>query len=105
MARHGAPPPPPALAPAGRRSKLLPVRYPLLFLLLIAVSAAHPRSAVAQTGGGAIRGVVYDSLLHAPLASAEVWLRGTERREFTDRAGRFGFDSVPIGRQGIAVSH
>ncbi len=60
---------------------------------------------MAQTGGGAIRGVVYDSLLHAPLASAEVWLRGTERREFTVRAGRFAFDSVPIGRQVIAVSH
>ncbi len=69
------------------------------------MSAAPPRGAVAQTGGGAIRGVVYDSLLHAPLASAEVWLRGTERRELTDRDGRFAFDSVPIGRQVIAVSH
>lgn len=58
---------------------------------------------MAQTG--AIRGVVYDSLLRAPLGSAEVWLRGTERREFTDRDGRFAFDSVPIGRQVIAVSH
>jgi len=60
---------------------------------------------VAQTGAGAIRGLVYDSLLHAPLASAEVWLRGTERRELTDRDGRFVFDSVPVGRQVIAVSH
>lgn len=65
--------------------------------------AAAPRSAVAQAG--AIRGVVYDSLLRAPLASAEVWLRGTARRELTDREGRFAFDSVPIGRQVIAVSH
>lgn len=67
--------------------------------------AAAP-SAVAQSGAtGSIRGVVYDSLLHAPLGSAEVWLRGTEHRELTDREGRFAFDSVPIGRQVIAVSH
>jgi len=77
------------------------VRYRLLFLLLIAVSTA--RSAAAQTG--AIRGLVYDSLLHAPLGGAEVWLRGTERRELTNRDGRFTFDSVPVGRQVIAVSH
>ena len=79
------------------------VRHRLLFLLLIAVSTAPPQSAAAQTG--AIRGLVYDSLLHAPLGGAEVWLRGTERRELTNRDGRFTFDSVPVGRQVLAVSH
>ena len=80
---------------------MLRVRHRLLFLLLVGLSVAG--SAVGQTG--AIRGVVYDSLLHAPLGNAEVWLRGTERRELTDRDGRFAFDSVPIGRQVLAVSH
>lgn len=56
-------------------------------------------------GGGAIRGMVYDSLLRGPLAGAEVWLRGTERRTATGGDGRFRFDSVPVGRYILAVSH
>ena len=78
------------------------------FLLLVAAVAAT-RCASAQNGAGggagAIRGVVYDSLLHAPLGGAEVWLRGTERRELTTHDGRFRFDSVAPGRYTIAVSH
>lgn len=83
---------------------MLHVRVP--FLLLVMVAAATP-PAPAQNGGaaGGIRGVVYDSLLRAPLGGAEVWLRGTARREFTERDGRFHFDSVPAGRYTIAVSH
>jgi len=72
-----------------------------LLLLLIAVSGAG-RAVVAQTG--AIRGVVYDSLLRAPLGGAEVWLRGTERREITSHDGMFRFDAVPVGRYVIAVT-
>ena len=78
-------------------------RSSLLLLLLLAEAGAS-RAAVAQTDG-AIRGVVYDSLLRAPLSGAEVWLRGTERRELTARDGAFRFDAVPAGRYTIAVSH
>ncbi|HKC38898.1 MAG TPA: carboxypeptidase-like regulatory domain-containing protein, partial [Gemmatimonadales bacterium] len=77
----------------------------LLLVVLIATDGAR-RTLAAQNGAsGAIRGVVYDSLLHAPLGGAEVWLRGTERRELTERDGRFHFDSLPAGRYTIAVSH
>ena len=73
------------------------------FLLLFVLTGLS-QTTLAQ-GGGAIRGVVYDSLLHAPLGGAEVWLRGTERRELTAHDGRFRFDSVAAGRYVIAVSH
>jgi len=76
-----------------------------VFLLLVAMGGASRATAAQSGASGAIRGVVYDSLLHAPLGGAEVWLRGTERREFTERDGRFRFDSVPAGRYTIAVSH
>jgi len=72
------------------------IAAPLSFLLL---------AALQQGGGGAIRGQVYDSLLHAPLAGADVWLRGTERRTETGSDGRFRFDAVPAGRYILAVSH
>ena len=76
------------------------------FLLLLIATAGASRIAAAQNGAnGAIRGVVYDSLLRAPLGGAEVWLRGTERHEFTEHDGRFRFDSVAPGRYTIAVSH
>src|SRR5882672_10641158 len=71
---------------------------PLSFLLLSALQQGGG-------GGGAIRGTVYDSLLHAPLSRAEVWLRGTERRTETDGDGRFRFDAVTPGRYILAVSH
>ena len=73
------------------------------FLLLFVLTGLS-QTTLAQ-GGGAIRGVVYDSLLHAPLGGAEVWLRGTERRELTAHDGRFRFDSVAAGRYVIGVSH
>ena len=71
------------------------IAAPLSFLLL----------AGALQQGTPVRGVVYDSLLRAPLGGAEVWLRGTERRALTDADGRFEFDSVAAGRYVLAVSH
>ncbi|HWC73332.1 MAG TPA: carboxypeptidase-like regulatory domain-containing protein [Gemmatimonadales bacterium] len=52
-----------------------------------------------------VTGFVYDSLLHAPLASADLWLRGTNWRARSDTAGRFAFDSVLPGRYTLLVSH
>jgi len=69
---------------------------PLSFLLLVGA---------LQQGGSPVRGVVYDSLLHAPLSGAEVWLRGTERRTLTGHDGQFRFDSVAAGRHVLAASH
>ncbi|HEY7193943.1 MAG TPA: carboxypeptidase regulatory-like domain-containing protein [Gemmatimonadales bacterium] len=50
-------------------------------------------------------GTVYDSLLHAPLSGADVWLAGTARHVATDTKGRFQFDSVAAGRYTLQVSH
>ena len=69
---------------------------PLSFLLLVGA---------LQQGGSPVRGLVYDSLLRAPLGGAEVWMRGTERRTLTGGDGRFEFDSVAAGRYVLAVSH
>jgi len=77
-----------------------------VFLLLLISTGSTSRAAAAQNGSsGAIRGLVYDSLLRAPLGGAEVWLRGTARREITAHDGRFRFDSVAPGRYTIAVTH
>jgi hypothetical protein len=66
-----------------------------LALLLPATTAAqHP-----------VRGLVYDSLLHAPLAGAEVWVRGSGQRAETDSTGRFRLDSVAAGPHMLLVSH
>ncbi len=70
--------------------------------LIALVGAAATRSAAAQ---GVIRGVAFDSLAHAPLARAVIWLQGTTRQTVTDGAGRFHLDSVPAGRYVLVLAH
>jgi len=67
-----------------------------LLLLLVPQIAAGQRSVV---------GTVYDSLMHAPLWGAEVWVRGSERHVQTDRDGRFQLDSIAPGSYTLLVSH
>ena len=69
----------------------------LAFLLLLV-----PQIAAAQRS---VNGTVYDSLLHAPLRGADVWVRGSERHTETDADGRFHLDSIPPGRYTLLVSH
>lgn len=67
---------------------------------------AVPGSArLASTELGAVRGVVYDSLIRAPLAGAHVWIIGTSASAITDDAGRFRLDSLQPGRAVIAFEH
>lgn len=55
---------------------------------------------------GSVRGVVYDSLVHAPLEGAHVWIVGSRGvGTETDAGGRFRIDSVPPGRAVIAFEH
>ena len=54
---------------------------------------------------GHLRGVAYDSLQGHPLAGATVWLRDLDRSAFTDSAGRFVMDSVPLGPHIFLLSH
>lgn len=69
-----------------------------LSLLLLLV----PQIAVAQRS---VEGTVYDSLLHAPLRDADVWVRGSERHTQTGSNGRFRLDSIAPGRYTLLVSH
>ena len=69
----------------------------LAFLLLLV-----PQIAAAQRS---VNGTVYDSLLHAPLRGADIWVRGSERHTETDADGRFHLDSIPPGRYTLLVSH
>jgi hypothetical protein len=64
--------------------------------------AAVPSLALAQRP---VEGMVYDSLLKAPLRGADVWLRGTPRHTETDANGRFELDSIAPGRYMLLVSH
>ncbi|MFI5279978.1 MAG: carboxypeptidase regulatory-like domain-containing protein [Gemmatimonadales bacterium] len=73
--------------------------------VLAAPLAAQQPVNRSPRGFGFIRGVVYDSLLHAPLDSAHVYINGTALSTMTDAGGRFRFDSVPAGRQVIAFEH
>src|SRR3989475_7885092 len=68
----------------------------LLLVLLVPQVAAGQRP---------IEGTVYDSLLHAPLRGADVWVRGREQHVQTDSDGRFHFDSIAPGRYTLLVSH
>ena len=82
-------------------------------LMVVAASCLLPAaSAFAQqprrpatAALGAVRGVVYDSLLHAPLEGAHVYLLRSGASAITDAAGRFRLDSVPTGPAVIAFEH
>lgn len=72
------------------------------------LEAQVPRRAVpapASETYGVLRGVVYDSLLHATLEGAHVWIEGTAISATTDAGGRFRMDSVPAGPQVIGFEH
>jgi hypothetical protein len=69
------------------------------FLLLV---VGLPQIAAAQRP---LQGTVYDSLLHAPLRGAEVWVRGSAQHATTDADGRFELDSLAAGRYTLLVSH
>ena len=53
-----------------------------------------PAPAAAQ-GTGSLGGLVYDSLLGAPLPGAQVWVQGTDLSAVTGRDGRFLIGGVP----------
>ena len=61
----------------------------------------------AQTPGppGLIVGTAYDSLRRAPLAGAEVSLRGKARRAIADSSGRFRFEDLDPGSYTLDLTH
>jgi hypothetical protein len=74
-------------------------------LALVLAVALAPVSGDAQSGTGALRGTVHDSLrTNAPLAGVDVVLLGANRRATTDAAGRFEFTGVPLGAATVAFA-
>jgi hypothetical protein len=71
------------------------MRLSLLLLFVPAIAA----------GQRPVTGTVYDSLLHARLRGADVWVRGSDRHVQTDADGRFQLDSIAPGRYTLLVSH
>src|SRR5258706_11765152 len=67
-----------------------------LLLLLVPQVALGQRAAL---------GTVYDSLAHAPLRDADVWVRGRERHAQTNGSGRFRLDSIAPGHYTLFFSH
>ncbi|HEY3045303.1 MAG TPA: carboxypeptidase regulatory-like domain-containing protein [Vicinamibacterales bacterium] len=77
----------------------------MVVLSLALASAGH---AAAQTGDrpGAVRGIVYDSLITSkPLEGAEVWIESTNRMARSDAAGRFTLSALPPGRYVLTFYH
>lgn len=71
-------------------------------LLAVGIAVVAPRAAAAQ---GVVRGVVYDSLLHAPLAGATVRVAGAGVASLTDDSGAYELTGVPAGRHAFEVFH
>lgn len=70
----------------------------LVVLLFLGVPALRAQ--------GTVRGVVFDSLrAKAPLAGAQVVVRGSPVTATTDRAGRYTLRDVPPGRQVVTFFH
>ena len=98
---------------ASIRAHVLPrLQHLVGIFLVVAATAAH---AAAQTTVGAsvlpqgtpngkIRGVVFDSLIMAPLRGATVTLLGRTESDTTDARGQFSFDNVPAGAQTLMFS-
>ncbi len=74
------------------------MRVSFLLLLIPLV----PQVAMGQR---AVLGTVYDSLAHAPLRDADVWVRGSDRHAQTNGSGRFRLDSIAPGHYTLFVSH
>jgi hypothetical protein len=61
--------------------------------------------ALGAQARGTIVGTAYDSLSRAPLARAEVQVRGTSLRAVADSSGRFRVDGVPAGAHLLLLTH
>ncbi|MEO8333916.1 MAG: carboxypeptidase-like regulatory domain-containing protein [bacterium] len=75
-----------------------------------ALMFAMPALAQTSPSGGSVRGVIYDSVAHAPLAGAVVQAAMVDSalRAFTavaDAEGRYRIDGLPAGRFGIGFQH
>jgi hypothetical protein len=91
-----------------------PLAAPLVAATAVLAAAARPAHAQAPPAPATpaqavrtvrVRGVVYDSLLGAPLGGALVTRRGSPGVALTDSAGRFALDGVPGAAGAFVFSH
>ncbi len=64
-----------------------------------------PHFVAAGIGSASFSGTVFRDVSGAPMAGADVWLPGLDRRTETDRSGAFRFDGLPPGRQIVQIRH
>ena len=79
-----------------------------IFRALVAaalLSAAAVAGVRAQTGNGAVRGTVYDSIAQAPLRDAAVFLWNTPYKAVSNADGEFLIPNVPQGPYTLLFFH
>lgn len=84
----------------------VPFMRPIGLVVLLAFllpSAALPAQGPVRMGR--VRGVVFDSLLGAPLPGATVFISPGGQVTRTDSTGRFTVDSIPPGEWTVAFNH
>src|SRR6266702_8891810 len=78
------------------------------FILIggLGLAVAAPGVAQGPAPSGAVRGVVYDSLITSrPLEGAEVWIESTNRMARSDASGRFVLTALAPGRYVLTFYH
>ncbi len=72
----------------------------------LGLAVAVPGAAQGPAPSGAVRGVVYDSLITSrPLEGAEVWIENTNRMARSDASGRFVLTALAPGRYVLTFYH
>jgi hypothetical protein len=71
---------------------------------VVGILGAEPSRSMASRRV-VLEGMVYDSVLAAPLAGATVFLPGTPYSAVTDASGRFRLEELPEGRYSLSFSH
>jgi len=78
------------------------------FILIggLGLAATVPGAAQGPVPSGAVRGVVYDSLITSrPLEGAEVWIESTNRMARSDAVGHFTLSALAPGRYVLTFYH
>ena len=72
----------------------------------LGLATAAPVAAQSPAPSGAVRGVVYDSLITSrPLEGAEIWIESTNRMARSDAVGHFTLSALAPGRYVLTFYH
>jgi TonB-dependent receptor len=81
------------------------MRLPLTLLAIIALAILASSPLTAQQTTGQITGTVTDSVSHATLPGANVWIEGTGLGTSSDPAGHFTIAKVPAGSYSLNIRY